>query len=90
MVGSKFWFKPVAFNFKVKKKQTNKCRQFRRTCHSQGLKVPYVMLGHIHLTCNIRISMQLLQTIKNYHHIGNMTQHFIRLQMEGTACRCGG
>jgi aerobic-type carbon monoxide dehydrogenase small subunit (CoxS/CutS family) len=34
--------------------------------------------------------MQLLKTIKNYHPIGNMKQHFIRLQKEGTASRCGG
>jgi len=29
------WDKPAAFNFKAQ----TKCRQFRRTCHSQGLKV---------------------------------------------------
>jgi len=34
--------------------------------------------------------MQLLKTIKIGHPLGNMTQHFIRLQMEGTASRCGG
>jgi len=33
--------------------------------------------------------MQLPKTIKNYHPLGTMTKHFIRLQMEGTVSRCG-
>ena len=84
-------------------RHNKKCRQFRRTCHSVAEASPswYWVTFHIklHLTCNIRkpnsfyvsywISMQLLKTIMNYHPLGKITKHFIRLQMEGTVSRCG-